>query len=455
MSIETVVIVHGTFSSEANWWRRGSEFCRRLDLALELVGSPARCWAHVPSAYKEEFYWSGRNSEVDRRREAAYLLAYLTAVAMNDDISRIHVVAHSHGGNLVYHALNSEGFFSFLSYKIASVTFLGTPFLDYSSFAKKLIQPSGDPKNWIYSASIGERHKYTGTFHGLNAADCYCLYFENDEAFHLLSHAKEIEVSPERYGYAPVLKFVSVAESYAANYYRVLFCHGRRLAKYVPPKSRYTVPLILGMTVPWSGLSSIGRHFSVEKNAIQNFLKGNPNRVWQSSIVALHLVLWPLQLAIAISIWLLDHIFFAPAYYLLNRFKRMIERSGIRIAAGSILGATYVLDRLARVSRDPPYVHTAQRVLLDQAIENKAVQLAAEYVHAAVQKLYGLPIPPAQDVQATLEYGILVGQVFTDPALLHCQYYAHPEVAELIASFVKKTTRREELYEYFRRMASE
>jgi hypothetical protein len=47
MGIETIVIVHGTFSADAAWRKRGSAFCKALDASLEASGSSVRCWSHL------------------------------------------------------------------------------------------------------------------------------------------------------------------------------------------------------------------------------------------------------------------------------------------------------------------------------------------------------------------------------------------------------------------------
>lgn len=133
-SKETIIIVHGTFSAHVaevpKWWHPTSraEFIPRLHQALEARGVAARCWAHCEEGLPV-FHWRGRNNWIDRADAAAQLAQYLR------DLSRAgwtcHVVAHSHGGNVIVDALRIlRG--SGEERSVASVVTLGTPFVDVS-----------------------------------------------------------------------------------------------------------------------------------------------------------------------------------------------------------------------------------------------------------------------------------------------------------------------------------
>src|SRR5215510_10567593 len=63
--LEPVIIIHGTYAKDLKWYRRGSDFCRRLDDQPRLRGSRAKCWADL-APDEEEFSWSGANSETER-----------------------------------------------------------------------------------------------------------------------------------------------------------------------------------------------------------------------------------------------------------------------------------------------------------------------------------------------------------------------------------------------------
>ena len=146
---ETVLIVHGTFSGpvegKPRWYEPGSEFCRRLDERLAARGSPARCWAHLDecgdelrrrAARSTAYYsWSGNNSWIDRSAAAKQFWDEIEYLAREKEWT-CHVVAHSHGGNVVLEALDLDN-----PYKqgglASNFVLLGTPILQFSSPTKK------------------------------------------------------------------------------------------------------------------------------------------------------------------------------------------------------------------------------------------------------------------------------------------------------------------------------
>lgn len=128
---QTVVLVHGTYSAPAGhlrrWWQgddaRG--FVAKLEAALQSRALNLRCRAHCePDA---PFHWSGENDWVARIRGSSALARHITELAARG--WRCHLIGHSHGGNVIAETLSTlsgtpaEG-------NIASVTTLGTPFVD-------------------------------------------------------------------------------------------------------------------------------------------------------------------------------------------------------------------------------------------------------------------------------------------------------------------------------------
>jgi hypothetical protein len=134
---ETVIIVHGTFAGpkpEKRCWHQPGDgdpigFIAKLNLALQKRGSAARCWAHC-SQGDHGFHWSGKNSWVDREQAAAELADYVTK--LQKEGWRCHIVAHSHGGNVLVDALpkitRAEA-----SASLGNVVTLGTPFMDVTT----------------------------------------------------------------------------------------------------------------------------------------------------------------------------------------------------------------------------------------------------------------------------------------------------------------------------------
>lgn len=132
---ETVIVVHGTWAAPTadgpRWWQPADDaapsegFITNLDIKLKQRGSAARCWAHCKDG-GEIFYWTGENSWVDRAKAASAFRTYLQK--LQNDGWTCHIVAHSHGGNVVVDALSSEGGQS--GAPLGKLVTMGSPFLD-------------------------------------------------------------------------------------------------------------------------------------------------------------------------------------------------------------------------------------------------------------------------------------------------------------------------------------
>jgi hypothetical protein len=148
-SKETVIIVHGTWGApdpgKRRWYEPvdgrpgGEQFTSKLDAALHERGSPARCWAncsgarHRPilptaTARPSQFYWwPGENSWIARTRAAIALGEYVNQLQKGGWLC--HIVAHSHGGNVLLEAL------PLIASPVTGgkLVTLGTPFMDIHS----------------------------------------------------------------------------------------------------------------------------------------------------------------------------------------------------------------------------------------------------------------------------------------------------------------------------------
>jgi hypothetical protein len=136
---ETVILVHGTFAAPKKrgapqWYQPGSAFIAALDAQLAIRGSTARCWSHVGDRAKgspDIFSWSGENHWLAREQAARALAAELDRLVTNG--WRCHIVAHSHGGNVVIEALRKvmrttdPGLAD--SWAAGSIVTMGTPFM--------------------------------------------------------------------------------------------------------------------------------------------------------------------------------------------------------------------------------------------------------------------------------------------------------------------------------------
>jgi hypothetical protein len=134
---ETVIIVHGTWAApepgKRKWYQPiddrlgGEPFTAKLDAALQQRGSPARCWAHCTGG-NPIFQWSGENSWIARTQAASLLGNYVAKLQSQG--WRCHIVAHSHGGNVVVEALPQIITASDSNKPSSRLVTLGTPFID-------------------------------------------------------------------------------------------------------------------------------------------------------------------------------------------------------------------------------------------------------------------------------------------------------------------------------------
>ena len=137
---ETVIIVHGTWAApgpgESRWYqpvdgvpRAAEGFVSKLDAALQERGSAARCWAHCTER-NPFFQWSGENSWIARTLAAVALADYVAK--LRKEGWRCHIVAHSHGGNVVVEALPQIATPS-PNQPPGTIVTLGSPFMDTMS----------------------------------------------------------------------------------------------------------------------------------------------------------------------------------------------------------------------------------------------------------------------------------------------------------------------------------
>jgi DNA-binding response OmpR family regulator len=152
--VETIVVVHGTYPDRSSdplkpsWWQPRSDFCRVLDAALAKRDLRMRAWKHigmvggqqltplnelrildrVTTRPSEVFSWSGMNSELDRRTAAFELVRYIAELEANPAVRTYHLVAHSHGGNVIRRAFRD---IRFPIRKAGYAVFLGTPLFTF------------------------------------------------------------------------------------------------------------------------------------------------------------------------------------------------------------------------------------------------------------------------------------------------------------------------------------
>src|SRR5262249_5029777 len=128
-----IILVHGTFAEpqfdgSSQWYQPGSEFCRDLDARLAQLDCRARCWAHLTDAHSY-FSWNGHNDWAARSAAAVELAKLLRSLIK--DGWRVHIIAHSHGGNVLLEALDigAEGFAAAHDYEGGYLVLMGTPIM--------------------------------------------------------------------------------------------------------------------------------------------------------------------------------------------------------------------------------------------------------------------------------------------------------------------------------------
>jgi hypothetical protein len=82
-----VIIVHGTFAHKAPWAQPGGAFFEEVQNSY-------------PDIHIESFNWGGGMGD-DRIKAAASLAEHLITIRKNDSGSRIILIGHSHGGNVI------------------------------------------------------------------------------------------------------------------------------------------------------------------------------------------------------------------------------------------------------------------------------------------------------------------------------------------------------------------
>lgn len=110
------VIVHGTWAADTEWWRdpAGLGHTPTDSLWAWLQGNGVINLVQHP----DEFSWSGKNSDAERRLGAEQFVAWWHGMGR----PLLDVVAHSHGGNLVMRAQAIEP-----SLQVRRLVLLGTP----------------------------------------------------------------------------------------------------------------------------------------------------------------------------------------------------------------------------------------------------------------------------------------------------------------------------------------
>lgn len=227
-----VVTVHGTGDTAASlegdkWFQRGSEFSQRLLQRLSGQGVTAEIVPHL---------WTGANSASDRENGANRLAKTLRK--LSTQYAGVHVVGHSHGGNVANDAavLLKWGLRRARREKIQSLTTVGTPFFNIRTGLPQVVAgllflvltwmsaiafpitaisiavtggPAGVGGALVYTVAVGACLWFM--FHissrgvrrilrprrgSKTTKQLYSIWHENDEAISFLQRVEELPLEP-------------------------------------------------------------------------------------------------------------------------------------------------------------------------------------------------------------------------------------------------------------------
>lgn len=145
MSTPVTIIIHGTFASQADWWKLGTggTFADRLESALSEQGMCGTVWQPVLKAglSYEHFAWSGDNSHQARVAAGRNLARSLHELGQRCSASsssplHINLIAHSHGGNVALEALRHLK----NTVRVQRLVCLGTPLISFRP-ALRIVRP--------------------------------------------------------------------------------------------------------------------------------------------------------------------------------------------------------------------------------------------------------------------------------------------------------------------------
>jgi hypothetical protein len=117
-----VLVVHGTFSgpkeSQGGWMEKwwapnvAGSFCEKLKAVLDKTHQeglgPVRgeaVWGNLETQSSEPFFWGGQNTDASREAGAMKLASRIMDIRQQDPQALFHLIAHSHGGNVVLRAV--------------------------------------------------------------------------------------------------------------------------------------------------------------------------------------------------------------------------------------------------------------------------------------------------------------------------------------------------------------
>lgn len=378
---DLIVFVHGTGSANPadegqKWWQLKSAFSNELG-ALQACAIAA-----LP------FHWSGLNSELARRRAGQALLDRLRQ--MEESGQRYHLVGHSHGGSVIWHALTLSAAQGKRLANLRSWCTVGTPFLT--------VAPRW-PNIWRWVTAL----VVTVAFSSL-------VYTSG--ALELPSIASEIWRDGRRWsliGYLALLSAAAVLWIWAVG--RALLPAAARL--------RYSSKLGIPATAAsWYGENWLGLWHPLDEpiNSLAGTLGPAPKiapRRKESLLFRTIPVLW--------TVW--DTV-----------LVRAADEFAWRQVTSRAQGADLVNQSVLDVGRAPKPLEPGFNPLPHQ-LADEMTALANEHSEGLVASMRAL-LETAYDQRNTETIADRVGTLLTFQELIHTSYFGQPAVAKMIAAHI-------------------
>jgi hypothetical protein len=380
---DLIVFVHGTGSANPadegkKWWQLGSSFSNELGalLASVTVASP--------------FHWSGLNSELARRRAGSALLDRLRQ--MEAGSQRYHLVGHSHGGSVIWHALTQSAAQGRRLAGLKSWCTVGTPFLT--------VAPRW-PNVWRWVTALLVTIAFSSLLHGSGA-------------FELPSVAPEIWSDGRRWSLIGYLALMSAAVGLW------IWAVGRAL---VPAAARLLYSSKLGIpatAASWYGDTWLGLWHPLDEpiNSLAGTLGPAPKIAPRRRESLLFRTIPFLG-----SLW--DAV-------LMRAADEFAWRQVTSRAQGADLVNQFVLD----VGRAPKPLEPGFNPLPAQVADQMTAS-ANEHSEGLVASMRAL-LENAYDQRNTETIADRVGTLLTFQELIHTSYFDQATVAKMIAAHIEQ-----------------
>jgi len=412
---EPVLIIHGTFAQDGDWFRRKSKFCNALNEQLIKHGSAAECWSQL-SNDGIEFRWSGANSELERRLAGWHLHALLTKLEAQDEATSYHIVAHSHGGNVVLNALAL-----LRPKKLKTVVFLGCPFIETTSRIVKSFLASTLILLPIMGIIIGIS-VFLGGIESLSLSDGFpwvvvppgawfgIALLNMVKTLHAIARRRRLASLQTECGYRCFVMSSKNDEAFkaltaAVDVRKNLGELARRLV------GRYNV---FPDTEYW--LFRWGGYIAPNPGEGTNWV----TRIYASYVRLLNRMTYAVNGAI-----------FVPVLTLAYLVRLIGMRIGLNAIASIAVGDDLSSERITLVTRDPNILQ-ATNIEIPTSLEDDMMQKASKASSQIVHGLY-------EWNTAALNVAEFVQKSLSDPYIVHSRYYSEEQlIARMALAIVNK-----------------